>query len=91
MYVCTDVHPPSRIPLDPVHHIVYPCDYPVRFLPRGTEAWAIEPHFLALMVARTVDQPVVTSFHPVTGKLQVLAEPMNVLHMVHLPCHVINY
>jgi hypothetical protein len=36
-------------------------------------AWAIEPHFVALMVACAVGQPVVTSFHPVTGQLQVLA------------------
>jgi hypothetical protein len=37
-------------------------------------SWAIEPHFVALVVACTVGQSVVVSFHPVTGQLQVLAD-----------------
>jgi hypothetical protein len=34
---------------------------------------AIEPHFVALVVALAVDHYVVASFHPVTDDLQVLA------------------
>jgi hypothetical protein len=46
--------------------------------------WIIKPHFVALVIADAVDQSVVTSFHPVTGQLQVLAGIIvNVVQMVH--------
>jgi hypothetical protein len=73
-------HPRPRIRLDPVYHIIYPGDYLVRALSWGLEigrfplraGWAIESHFFVLVVARTAGKSVVTSFHPVTGQLQVL-------------------
>jgi hypothetical protein len=39
----------------------------------GIEAWLIEPHSVALVVAHAVGQSVIMSFQPVTGQRQVLA------------------
>jgi hypothetical protein len=72
--------PQSRVPLDPVYHIIYMGDYLVWALPWGLgfgwfplhAGWAIEPHSVALVVAHVVGQYVITSFRPVTGQLQVL-------------------
>jgi hypothetical protein len=72
-------HPRSRVLLDPVYHIIYLGDYLVWDLPGLVlgqfplcAGWTTEPHFVTLMVARTVGQHVITSFHLVTGQLQVL-------------------
>jgi hypothetical protein len=72
--------PWSRVLLDPIYHIFYPGDYTLWVLPWGLQlgwfplrtGWALEPHSVTLVVARTVGQSVVMSFHPVTGQLQVL-------------------
>jgi hypothetical protein len=57
----------SRVPLDPIHHVIYLGDYLVWALPRGLEfgrlllhaGWPKEPHFVALLVIHRVGQAVV--------------------------------
>jgi hypothetical protein len=80
-YLCHQ-HLRSRVRLDHVHHIVYPCAYNVWTLPRGLKRgrfplhaeWAIEPHFVAFVVACAVVQFLVTNFNLVIGQLQVVAD-----------------
>jgi hypothetical protein len=65
---------------DLVHHIAFPRAYPVRSTPRRLKlmrfalraGWAIVPRSVAFVAVLTVGQPVVMSFHPVTGYVQLL-------------------
>jgi hypothetical protein len=74
-------HSRCRIPLDPVYHIIYLGDCLVWALPEGLAfgrfpvrvVSAMEPSFVAHVVAHTVGQSFSTSFHLVSGKRQVLA------------------
>jgi hypothetical protein len=83
--------PQSRVLLDPVHHIIYPGDYPVQAHPWGLvlgkfplhSGWATETYFLTLVVACATGQSIIMSLHLVTGKLQVLmAITVDVVWMV---------
>jgi hypothetical protein len=71
--------PQSRVLLDSLYHI-YPDDYLLWALWGWVvgwflfhAVWVIAPHFAAFVVARTVGESALTSFHSVTGKLHVLA------------------
>jgi hypothetical protein len=66
----------SWVPLAPVYHNTYPGNYLLglelgQFPLRA--GWVIEPHSVTRVVAHTVGQSVIMSFHLVTGHLQVLA------------------
>jgi hypothetical protein len=73
--------PLSRVPLDPVYHIIYLGDNLVWASPWELEfgrfplhkGWAIKPYSVALVVPHAAGQSVVTSFQSVNGRLQVLA------------------
>jgi hypothetical protein len=68
-------HPRLRAPLDPAYHIIYPGYCLVRALPWGlrlgrfplTAGWAIEPHSVALVVARAVGQEFSSRHWPASG------------------------
>jgi hypothetical protein len=73
-------HHRSRVLLDSVYHTIYPGDYILWVLPLGLQLGRFplhadrvtEPNFVALVVTCAVAQSALTSFHPVSGQLQVL-------------------
>lgn len=72
-------HPQYRVLLDPAYSI-YMDDYLLCALPGELElkrftlhvGWATELHYVAFVVACTVDWSIIKSFHSVAVKLQVL-------------------
>jgi hypothetical protein len=64
-------HPRPMVPLDPVYHIIYLGDYLLWAFPQGLKlwrfplcaGWAIEPHFVALVVTCGVGWFDILSFH----------------------------
>jgi hypothetical protein len=77
--VCKFYHR-SKVPLDPVYHVIYPGDYLVWALQWELElerfpllaGWTIEPHIVVLVITRALGQSVVTCFHSVPVQLQAL-------------------